>query len=170
MDKATIYQFINGSVIVVSLLIFFISICKNRFNKIGIDSENCSKTWERAFAAIFDMILLSIFFYIFYTFTTLIELTLSEKFEEIFTVLFTWLYFVVLESSKAQGSLGKMFQGIKVTDVKGQRITFIKANIRYFAKFISVFSMFLGLLKIPFSKYRQALHDNLANTLVIKRI
>jgi uncharacterized RDD family membrane protein YckC len=57
-----------------------------------------------------------------------------------------WGYFVGMESSKRQATLGKMAMGIMVTDTEGERISFTTATIRYFAK------IFLGFyLLIAFS-------------------
>nr|WP_277722031.1 RDD family protein [Bacillus safensis]WEZ15455.1 RDD family protein [Bacillus safensis] len=36
----------------------------------------------------------------------------------------TWLYYAIMESSKLQGTLGKMALGIKVTKVTGEKVTF----------------------------------------------
>jgi len=43
------------------------------------------------------------------------------------------LYYVVLESSKYQGSLGKIIIGLKVINLGGAKISFSKAVIRYIA-------------------------------------
>lgn len=170
MENFTLIQFFNGALLIVSLVLFVFGLFKSRSDKIDIDPEKCSKTWERVFAAIYDMILLSIIYYVLSTVAKLLDIMITDKFEKIFTFIFAWLYFCILESSNIQGSIGKIMQGLKVTDTKGRRITFVKANKRYFAKFFSVFSILLGLLQIPFLRYKQALHDSLANTLVMKRL
>ncbi|BBP88885.1 hypothetical protein BsIDN1_25030 [Bacillus safensis] len=46
----------------------------------------------------------------------------------------TWLYYAIMESSKLQGTLGKMALGIKVTKVTGEKVTFGRATGRFFAK------------------------------------
>ncbi|MGA2442608.1 MAG: RDD family protein, partial [Tepidisphaeraceae bacterium] len=48
-----------------------------------------------------------------------------------------WLYHALMESSRYQGSLGKMALGIVVTDLSGQRISFGRATGRHFGKIIS---------------------------------
>lgn len=79
-----------------------------------------------------------------------------------------WLYFALLESSAKQGTLGKMALGIRVTDLDGNRISFGRATGRYFAKFISAIILYIGFIMAAFTAKKQALHDIIASTLVIK--
>lgn len=79
------------------------------------------------------------------------------------------LYYAIMESSKSQGSLGKMAVGIKVTDMDGNRITFGKAFLRSIGKIISGMIMAIGYLMAAFTEKKQALHDLIASTLVVKK-
>jgi uncharacterized RDD family membrane protein YckC len=79
-----------------------------------------------------------------------------------------WLYFALLESSAKQGTLGKMALGIRVTDLDGNRISFGRATGRYFAKFISAIILYIGFIMAAFTAKKQALHDIIASTLVVK--
>jgi uncharacterized RDD family membrane protein YckC len=79
-----------------------------------------------------------------------------------------WLYFALMESSSRQATLGKMALGIRVTDLDGNRIGFGKATGRYFAKILSGLILFIGFLMAAFTERKQALHDMLAGTLVVK--
>ena len=81
----------------------------------------------------------------------------------------SWLYFTLLESSFKQATLGKMAMGIFVTDINGNRISFAKANVRYWSKFMSGFFIGFGFLMIAFTEKKQGLHDKLANCLVLKK-
>lgn len=81
----------------------------------------------------------------------------------------TWLYFSIMESSASQGTLGKMAMGIKVTDLDGQRISFGKAFLRQIGKYISGAIMMIGYLMAAFTEKKQALHDMIASTLVVKK-
>ncbi len=85
----------------------------------------------------------------------------------IFTFLLQWLYFTIMESSSKQATLGKMAIGIIVTDYGGRRISFLRANGRYFGKFLSWFIFGIGFLMAGFTRKKQALHDMLAETLVV---
>jgi uncharacterized RDD family membrane protein YckC len=80
-----------------------------------------------------------------------------------------WLYFTLLESSYKQATLGKMALGIIVTDLNGNRISFGRANVRYWSKIISLLTLCIGYIMAGFTKKKQALHDMIANTLVIKK-
>jgi uncharacterized RDD family membrane protein YckC/Tfp pilus assembly major pilin PilA len=82
---------------------------------------------------------------------------------------FAWLYSVLLESSSLQATLGKMAFGIRVTDLDGQRIGFGRATGRYFAKWISGFTLGVGFVMAAFTQRRQALHDKIAGTLVLRK-
>lgn len=84
-------------------------------------------------------------------------------------VILDWLYHTVLESSAKQGSLGKMALGIAVTDMSGQRISFARANGRYWAKILSLFCFFIGYIMAAFTQKKQGLHDILSGCLVINK-
>ncbi len=79
-----------------------------------------------------------------------------------------WLYFSLMESSKHQGTLGKIVLKIKVTDVEGNRISFARATGRYFGKILSGMIMMIGYIMAGFTEKKQALHDMLASCYVIK--
>jgi len=86
----------------------------------------------------------------------------------VFAIASVWLYYAIFESSKWQATLGKKLIKIKVTGMHGQRISFARATGRYFAKFLSSLIFFIGYLMIAFTKKKQALHDIIAETLVIR--
>lgn len=80
-----------------------------------------------------------------------------------------WLYFAGLESSTAQTTLPGRLLGTRVTDLKGERLTFGRATGRHFAMYLSAISPFyVGYLMAFWTKRRQTLHDYLARTLVVK--
>jgi len=79
-----------------------------------------------------------------------------------------WIYVAVLHSSVWQATLGKKLLGMKVVDYAGNRISFGRATGRYFAGFLSVLLLFIGLIMVAFTKQKQALHDKLASTLVVR--
>ena len=80
-----------------------------------------------------------------------------------------WLYAASLESSAWQATPGKMALGIRVTDLEGNRISFWRASLRYFAKGLSAITMGIGYLMATFTKRRQTLHDIIAKTLIIQK-
>lgn len=81
----------------------------------------------------------------------------------------TWLYYAIMESSKSQGTLGKMALGIKVTKVTGGKITFGRATGRFFAKGFLSPILFIGYIIAFFTEKKQALHDLIASTIVVKK-
>ena len=83
-------------------------------------------------------------------------------------VVFPWLYFTLLEASRIQGTPGKWILRIAVTDLDGTRVSFLRANLRYWAKLLSVFSFLTGFFICAVTRRRQALHDMLARCLVVR--
>jgi uncharacterized RDD family membrane protein YckC len=81
-----------------------------------------------------------------------------------------WLYYALLESSTWQATLGKKALGLEVTDVEGRRISFGRASGRFFAKIISTLILFIGFIMAGFTEKKQALHDIIAGTLVIRKL
>ena len=66
-----------------------------------------------------------------------------------------------------QATPGKIALNLIVTNYNFGRISFGQANIRYWGKFVSSSILFIGFLMVAFTEKRQALHDQLAGTLVI---
>ncbi len=88
---------------------------------------------------------------------------------ELVSLVISWLYFTLLEASSHQATLGKMAMGIAVTDMDGRRISWGRANARYWSKYLSTFILMIGWLMAGFTAKKQALHDMIAGTLVVKR-
>ena len=81
----------------------------------------------------------------------------------------SWLYFALMESSRYQGTVGKLVVQIKVTDLEGNQLTFRRATGRYFGKFLSGLLLGIGYLMAAFTDKKQALHDMLAGCLVVRK-
>jgi uncharacterized RDD family membrane protein YckC len=79
------------------------------------------------------------------------------------------LYFTFMESSKFQATIGKMALGVIVTDMNGGKLDFSKALIRNLSKIISNLTMLIGYIMAGFTEKKQALHDMIASTLVVKK-
>ncbi|AKQ47380.1 hypothetical protein TH63_00150 [Rufibacter radiotolerans] len=84
------------------------------------------------------------------------------------TSLINLLYKSILESSSWQATIGKKALNLKVTDEQGHRISFLRSLGRTLATFISAFILFIGYIMAAFSSRKQALHDKIASTLVVK--
>jgi uncharacterized RDD family membrane protein YckC len=79
------------------------------------------------------------------------------------------LYFTFMESSKFQATIGKLALGLIVTDLNGGKLDFTKAFIRNLCKIISNFTLLIGYIMAGFTEKKQALHDMIASTLVVKK-
>jgi uncharacterized RDD family membrane protein YckC len=88
-------------------------------------------------------------------------------------VVVSWLYWAAMESSSWQATLGKRALGLYVTDLNGQRATFGRTSGRFFAGrgigyFVGIYFL-VSCILIAFTEKKQALHDIIAGTLVMKR-
>lgn len=84
-------------------------------------------------------------------------------------IIFSWIYYALMESSSYQGTVGKIVLGIKVTDTNGNRIGFGKATGRHFGKIISGIILFAGFIMVAATKKKQGLHDIMVGCLVVNR-
>ena len=78
-------------------------------------------------------------------------------------------YFAGLHASKWQGTIGKKILGLKVTDLKGNRISFWRAFGRYLAMSFLSGILLIGYIMAAFTEKKQGLHDLIAGTLVVKK-
>ena len=83
-------------------------------------------------------------------------------------VVINWLYEALLTSSERGATLGKMAVGLRVVTEQGERISFLRATGRYFAKYVSALILGIGFLMVAFTDRKRGLHDMIAGTLVIK--
>lgn len=149
---------------------------------------------RRFFAFVIDAILLFIFITVAATFFNLTqglkyfyyivvqhapvsELTVAGNNEAAYTpivaafgVLFfiiPWLYFAGFECSRGMATPGKTVMNIVVTDKDGNRISFARATIRHFVKYISAAIILIGFIMIGLTKKRQGLHDKASGCFVL---
>ena len=121
--------------------------------------------WRRVLASLIDGILLSL---VTGSFTWTVDYD-DFKITYDLGVIVQWLYFALMESSNRQATLGKMAIGIVVTDENYRRITFANATGRFFGKFLSAIILGIGFIMAGFTQKKQALHDVLADTLVVQK-
>ena len=84
----------------------------------------------------------------------------------LFKGVFDLLYYSIWESSKLQGTPGKLAVGIRVSDTHGQRISFGRALGRNASKIISSFLFYIGYVIALFTERNQALHDKIAECVI----
>jgi uncharacterized RDD family membrane protein YckC len=61
-----------------------------------------------------------------------------------------------------------MLLGLRVTDAAGARIGFGRANGRHSSKYLSSLCLGIGWIMPAFDQERQAMHDKIASTYVLK--
>ncbi|AKB44339.1 MULTISPECIES: RDD family protein [Methanosarcina] len=117
---------------------------------------------RRLIASIIDIfVIISLFMFL-----ELITETIDEALFYILFFLAMWAYFVFQESSTLKSTVGKQAVNIIVTDLNGNRISFIQATKRFILKIFAVIPFFAGFLLILFTSKKQAFHDIIAKTLV----
>lgn len=131
--------------------------------------------WKRLGAFLIDFCILAFAFIVVILLSCkIVNVSLMDlkKFRWVFNLMgliFNWLYYASMESSGCQATFGKMAWGICVTDLDGKRISFGRATGRYFGKILSGLIIFFGYFMISFTRYKQALHDMMAGTLVVNK-
>ena len=118
--------------------------------------------WRRFAAIIIDWIILSVAQAILFG-----AIDVDRGGQVVVVTAIGWLYWAVMESSTEQATLGKKVLSIKVTDLAGNRITFGRATGRYFAKIVSAMILLIGYIMAGLTARKQALHDKIADTLVV---
>lgn len=91
-------------------------------------------------------------------------------------VVIRWLYWAGMESSDWQATLGKKALGLYVTDMEGRRNTFGRTSGRFWSgRGVSWVTPIGGLyylidcIMCGFTERKQALHDMIANCLVLRK-
>ena len=136
-------------------------------------SAKYASFWKRFVAFLIDVIFLSFVI-------TIIKHVIEDVNIFWLTIVISWLYWAMMESSSLQATLGKVVLGIKVTDLKGEPVSFPRATGRYFGKFlIPIFILSMGSFMssgeytspVDFltKNKKQGLHDMLAGTLVVQK-
>ncbi|WP_051107670.1 RDD family protein [Paenibacillus fonticola] len=80
-----------------------------------------------------------------------------------------WIYCCSMESSKYQATIGKRLLGVMVVDKDDERITYVRANSRYWWKLLSGLILCFGYLMAFSHEKRQALHDRMTGTYVVNK-
>jgi len=129
--------------------------------------------WRRLWAFVVDSILV-------WFLTALVQLAMRvnvlmpdysawpDRIALLFGIVISWLYAALFMSSRWQGTLAQQVLDLRVTDLSGRRISFLRATARHFAEYGSALLLCLGYAPILFHERRQALHDLIAGTLVVR--
>jgi hypothetical protein len=77
-----------------------------------------------------------------------------------------FIYWILMESSRQQASIGKLALGMKVVDEHGARLTIPRAAGRNLLKILSALISFIGFAMAGWTLNKQALHDKITNCYV----
>lgn len=144
--------------------------------------ENTNYTLPQYYAAPDSRMLASVIDYFFILLLDVIVLTIimptiHEQYLRIAIPLSSLLFLplikllagVFFEASAMQGTPGKYWLRLTVTDDHGRRITIRKSIIRNLCKILSLITLTIGYWMAFLDKRHRALHDRLAGTLVVKQ-
>ena len=84
-------------------------------------------------------------------------------------LILTIAYFVYFETSDKQATIGKFIFDMKVVKEDGSKLTAKDSAIRYFSKILSAIILFIGFIMAGFDDKKQALHDKIAHTYVVRK-
>ena len=153
-----------------SILIFFfifflpIILClllieKKNYKKLS-KSQKYAGFWFRFLAGVVDAIILVLISFPIYLIFSFIA--------PLIDIIVSWLYFVLLQSSKSQATLGMRVCGIKIYDEQFHRLGFWRLTGRYWSTWLSAIILFIGFFMIGFTRRKQGLHDIIARTIHLK--
>jgi uncharacterized RDD family membrane protein YckC len=130
--------------------------------------------WRRALAFLLDIFVVSSVYTLLLHMNLVPELPAEISFTELspahkIIMVMMLIYYVAMEASPVQATLGKRALELAVTDVQGSRISVLRALGRNIGKFLSQVILLLGFVMAGFTPRKQALHDLLAGCLVIRR-
>ena len=117
--------------------------------------------FERFLAVLIDAVILSVI-------NAVMRMVLGGLVSGLLGLVIGIAYEVYFLSSAKQATIGKQAMGIIVTDLNGGRIDPGKAALRWVGKIISCLILFIGYIMAAFTERKQALHDMIAGTLVLK--
>lgn len=130
--------------------------------------------WKRMAALFLDGIVLAIFSIPIYIYAKLAAIGDDKEFATfmhfLLMVVLSATYFTVMESSEKSATYGKRWIGLKVLDTNGQRLSTGNAFTRWALHILSYITLYVGFLIQPFTARKQALHDIIANTIVVEGI
>jgi uncharacterized RDD family membrane protein YckC len=87
---------------------------------------------------------------------------------EIIFLVLSILYWALMHSSPRQATIGKELCGLKVGGPNGERLSVPRALGREAAKIISSLTLLIGFIIAAFTRNKQALHDFVASTYVVR--
>src|SRR5262249_27206424 len=85
-------------------------------------------------------------------------------------IIMSWLYEALMTSSRLGATLGKRALGLRIIRADGAPLSFGRATARHFLKVMitPMVPLAIGYLLAAFTKGKRALHDFMADTLVVQ--
>lgn len=172
MLDISIWKYINIFLMVASVPLTFVvyrmSLRRNSMIELKLQQRACYI--RRAIAYLIDLIIcLNIAWLI----IKLLTVTNFVNWQIGFAVLFTsslFLYFVLFESSKLRGTLGKFSMGLMVVNVDGLGMSLSKTCVRLFLNILIGVCFPLMNLVIFITRYRQCSFEVLTETVVVRKL
>src|SRR5688572_22622620 len=139
---------------------------KRAKNKMADINGNYGGFWIRFLAYVVDSLIVGIAFFLIVMLLGVMGLQLFGA--ELVFLLLGILYWALMQSSARQATYGKSLVGLKVTGLAGERISFARALAREAGKIVSTLTLLIGYIIAGFTKRKQALHDFVASTYVVR--
>ena len=79
------------------------------------------------------------------------------------------IYYVYMETSPAQSTIGKQAMGIYVANEDGSPIEVVQAIIRCALRYLCFALFFVGVFAMFFTEKRQCLHELITKTVTLKK-
>ncbi len=76
-------------------------------------------------------------------------------------------YYIALEVSSRQGTVGKLLLGLQVVDLDGHPLSLSEAIWRHLGRLVCVMTLGLGFAMAGWSRDGMALHDRISETMVV---
>jgi len=85
-------------------------------------------------------------------------------------IIVSWLYEALMTASERGATVGKRAVGLRIVSADGTRMSFGRATGRHFAKSLitPLIPFAIGYLMAGFTDRKRALHDMIADTVVVK--
>ena len=130
--------------------------------------------WLRVVASFIDGFILNLVYavvaFVFFWFVIKNNPQLSSSLQTVTGILYPviWILYFSFMESHGGATFGKKIIGIKVLNVNGEPVSFLKSVGRNLAKIISVMILMIGFLMAGFTKKKQGLHDMITGSIVVK--
>jgi len=134
----------------------------------GKDKAELADMGSRLMAFALDVLLLLTLIGVtdYFTFSSN-DAALLLKPERLLHLLLAWLYFAGTETCPCQGTLGKYLLNLRVTDARGERISFRAATLRFLLRPVTVVLVMFRFLMGTGYISRRTFHDRVAGTQVV---